>query len=153
YEFVSGKLTPGQSPWAPIWLRKILGDEFFQRVSQVSLVYDDSTGKRFDNGNVGACDAVLRHIAWLPGIKEVMLKETQATDLGMRSIGKMTGLERLFIWDASSVTDAGVAQLKNLKNLKLIHISSSNLTDESLELLSNLPSMEVMSLSHNHFTD
>jgi hypothetical protein len=25
YEFVNGKLTPGRSPWAPRWLRKMLG--------------------------------------------------------------------------------------------------------------------------------
>jgi hypothetical protein len=45
YEFVNGKLTPGRSPWAPRWLRKLLGDEFFQNIRQVSLVYDESTGK------------------------------------------------------------------------------------------------------------
>src|SRR5262245_9524093 len=49
YEFVNGKLASGKQPWAPRWLRKALGDEYFQEIQQVSLVYDDSTGKRFDN--------------------------------------------------------------------------------------------------------
>jgi hypothetical protein len=153
YEFVNGKLTPGRSPWAPRWLRRMLGDEFFQEVRQVSLVYDDSTGQRFDNENVGACDDVLARVARLPGLKSLLLKETQATDAGLRHIGKMTGLEELFIWDAESVTDAGVARLASLKNLKMVHISRSNLTDRSLALLSSLPRIETLSLQQNHFTD
>jgi internalin A len=153
YEFKNGKLTPGQSPWAPLWLRKMVGDELFQNVRQVSLVYDNSTGKRFDNRNVDACDDLLKQIARLPGLRELLLKESQATDEGLRQIGKMTGLEELYIWDARAVTDAGVAHLKGLKNLKIIHINGSRITDESLALLSSLPSMEEMSLQQNHFSD
>ena len=153
YEFVGGMLTPGQSPWTPRWLRGLLGDDFFQNVRQVSLVYDDSSGKRYDNANVQACDDLLRRICELPGLTELMLKETQATDEGLRQIGKMRGLEMLLIWDARLVTDAGVAHLKDLENLKDIHISESNLTDDSLALLSGLPKMESMSLQGNHFSD
>jgi hypothetical protein len=153
YEFVNGKLTPGRSPRVPRWLRRLLGDEFFQQVRQVSLVYDDSTGKRFDNTNFLACDEVLARASRLPGLKVLLLKETQATDEGLRHIGKMTGLEELFIWDAGSVTDVGVAHLASLRNLKNVHISHSNLTDASLAFLSGLPSIETLSLQQNHFTD
>jgi len=131
----------------------MLGDEFFQQVRQVSLVYDDSTGKRFDNANVLACDEVLARVSRLPGLKVLLLKETQATDEGLRHIGRMTGLEELFIWDARSVTDAGISHLAGLKSLKNIHISRSNLTDASLALLSSLPSIETLSLQQNRFTD
>jgi hypothetical protein len=153
YEFVNGKLTSGQNPWAPRWLRRLLGDEFFRHVSQVSLVYDQSTGKRFDNANVLPCDDVLARICRLPGLKSLLLKETQATDEGLRHIGKITGLEELYIWDAKSVTDAGVSHLASLKNLKNIHINRSKLTDEGLALLSSLPKIETLSLQENHFTD
>jgi hypothetical protein len=153
YDFVNGKLTSGRSPWAPHWLRGLLGDEFFQEVRQVSLVYDDSTGKRFDNKNVLPCDDLLARISRLPGPKMLLLMETQATDEGLRHVGKMSGLEELFIWNASSVTDAGVAHLARLKNLKNVHINHSNLTDASLVLLSSLPSIETLSLQENHFTD
>lgn len=153
YEFINNKLTSGRSPRAPRWLRRMLGDEFFQEVRQVSLVYDDSTGRRYDNSNVVACDDVLARVARLPGLRSLLLKESQATDEGMRHIGRMTGLEELFIWDARSVTDAGVGHLAGLKNLKNIHISHSNLTDASLALLSRLPAIESLSLQQNHFSD
>jgi hypothetical protein len=153
YEFVNGTLTPGRSPRAPGWLRRLLGDEFFQEVRQVSLVYDDSTGKRFDNRNVRACDEILALASRLPGLEILLLKETQATDKGLRHIGKMTGLEELFIWDATSVTDAGVGHLRSLQNLKKVHISKSKLTDRGLALLGGLPSIRELSLQQNHFSD
>jgi hypothetical protein len=153
YEFVSDVLTPGQNPWAPFWLRKILGDEYFRQVRQVSLVYDESTGKRFDNKNVDACDNLLKQMTAMPGLKELLLKETQATDEGLRQIGKMTELRQLYIWDARSVTDAGVSHLRNLRNLREIHINNSKITDDSLVLLSSLPSMEKLSFQGNHFSD
>jgi hypothetical protein len=153
HEFVNGKLTPGRSPWAPRWLRRMLGDEFFQTVRQVSLVYDDSTGSRFDNGNTRPCDDLLREVAELPGVKSIQLKETQTTDEGLRSIGQMSGLEELYMWDARSVTDAGVAHLAGLRDLKKIHISGSRITDDSLVLLSGLPRIEDLSLQQNHFSD
>jgi hypothetical protein len=153
YEFVNGKLTRGQSPWAPRWLRQMVGDEFFQNVRQVSLVYDDSSGKRFDNPNVEASDELLKRLSDLPGLTNLYLTDTQATDEGLRHIGKMTGLETLMIWNARLVTDAGVAHLKSLRKLKTIHINKSNLTNKSLLLLSSLPGMEEMSLQQNHFSD
>jgi hypothetical protein len=153
HEFVNGKLTPGGKPWAPRWLRRRIGDEFFQEVRQASLVYDDSTGKRYDATNVKACDDVLARVSGLPGLKVLMLKETQATDEGLRQVGAMKGLEELFVWDAVSVTDAGVAHLAGLGRLKNVHISKSKITDESLAVLSGLPRMEKLSLQNNHFSD
>jgi hypothetical protein len=153
YEFVNGKLTPGRNPRAPRWLRRLLADEFFQNVQQVSLVYDRSTGRRHDNDNVVPCDDVLARISSLPGLKVLLLKETQATDEGLKRIGKMSGLEELYIWDAKSVTDAGVVCLATLENLRKIHINGSNLTDDSLAALSRLPRIESLSLQQNHFTD
>jgi hypothetical protein len=148
---VGGKLTPGREPWAPHWLRKILGDELFQEIEYVSLVYDDSTGTRHDNKNVSTCDDVLAQLASQPGINQLLLHGTQATDEGLKHVGKMATLEALFIWDATSITDAGVAHLAGLKNLKKIHISRSRITDESLVLMSSLPRIEELSLQEGHF--
>jgi hypothetical protein len=40
-----GKLTPGRSPWAPAWLRRSLGDEYFQDIAHVSLFVDIQKGQ------------------------------------------------------------------------------------------------------------
>jgi Leucine Rich repeat len=153
YEFVNGKLTAGRSPWAPSWLRKMLGDEFFQNVRHVSLVYDDSTGRRFGNTNIQPCDYLLRKISKLSGLKQLLLTDTQTTDEGLRYIGKMTDLEELWIWSPTSITDAGVTHLTSLNNLKIIHINHSHITNKSLVFLSSLPKIEELSLEQNHFSD
>jgi hypothetical protein len=153
YEFVKGKLTPGQEPWAPQWLRRMLGDEYFREVSYVSLVYDSQGGKRVEIANFKPCDLLLEQLASQTGLKQLLMRRTQATDEGLKYVGKMHALEELYIWDATSITDAGVAHLAGLKNLKNIHMDSSKMTDASLVLLSGLPRIEKMSLQLNTFTD
>jgi hypothetical protein len=153
WEFVNGKRTPGGQPWAPRWLRRVLGDEYFQEVRHVSLVYDDSTGTRYDNHDQSPCDDVLALLANQYGLRSLLMHGAQATDEGLRHVGRMSGLEELYLWDATSVTDAGVARLANLGSLENIHIGKSNITDSSLVLLSGLPGMKTLSLQNNHFSD
>lgn len=153
YEFVNGTLTAGRQPRAPAWLRRLLGDEFFQDVEQVNLVYDYSTGKRRDIVNHAPADDVLAKVARLTGLRVLLLRRTQATDEGLKQIGRISSLEELFIWDGQNVSDAGVAYLENLKNLKNIHLSKSKITDDSLRVLARLPRIENLSLQQNHFSD
>ena len=93
YEFVGGKLTPGQEPWAPRWMRSLLGDEFFQEIAYVSLVYDSTGGKRREITNFAPCDDIFAQLAGQSGIKQLLLQRTQATDRGLEHVGRMTGLE------------------------------------------------------------
>jgi hypothetical protein len=153
----------GRSPWVPRWLRNLLGDEFFQNVRQVSLVYDDSTGKRFDNSNVRACADLLKQISKLPGLMVLLLQSTQATDEGLRQTGKMAEVEELYIWDARSVTDVGVshlsslntlARLKGKERLKALYIGlgDSRITDAGLAHLNGYKKLEILDLQNSKVT-
>jgi Leucine rich repeat len=153
HEFVNGALIPGRTPRGPRWLRTLLGDEYFRKVRFVNLDFEGSTGKVVHNPNVDACDDLLKKISGLPGLKTLRMKKTQATDEGLRHIGKMSELEELYIRDSRSVTDAGVSHLAHLANLKHVDISFSNLTNDSLVLLSSLPRMEKLCLQGNHFSE
>lgn len=153
HDFVGDKPTPGREPRAPRWLRERLGDEPFQTVRMVSLVYDDLGGKRSDNANTQSAEHVLEKVARLPGVRELLLCKGQTTDDGLRYVGRMADLEQLYLWHAGNVTDRGVAHLERLDRLELIHLSSSQITDDSLVMLSGLPRMEKLSLQHNRFTN
>ncbi len=118
YEFVNGTRAAGRQPWGSRWIRDRIGDEYFQKVTEVNLIYDASSGRRIENANMDTCDDLLRKIRKLPGVKKLLLIKKQATDEGMSSIGKMADLEELTIWNAYFVTDAGVSQLAHLQNLK-----------------------------------
>jgi hypothetical protein len=153
HEFVNGGLDPGREPPGPRWLRRALGDEFFQTIRQAGFGYDNSTLKRLTNEDETPCDDALALLATQPGLKELHLEGRQATDKGLMYVGRMAALEGLWVWRAAAVTDAGVDHLAGLGNLKEVHFNCSNLTDRSLVLLSNLPGMETLSLQQNHFTD
>jgi hypothetical protein len=153
YDYKDDVYTPGGKPRMPEWLVNAIGVEYFREIQRVNLVYDDKNGLRQDNANVQSCEEVLALLSRLPGLKHLFMKEGQATDEGMRLIGQMMSLETLFVWDATALTDTGIAHLKNLKRLKQVHFSEGKLTDRSLILLSELPWIKILTLQGNHFTD
>jgi len=138
-------------PPIPKWLLSRLGVDFFYNVVEVNLVYDFDSGAAEANPNV--TDAALPHLESFPKLRALYLKETQATDDGLRLVGKLKGLTDLYMWDAANVTDEGIFHLSGLSNLKNIHVSNSQIGDESLRVLGSLPLVQSMSLQGNHFTD
>jgi hypothetical protein len=55
-----GTLSPGKSPSAPVWLRRMLGDEYFQEIAHVSLFVDIVKGQAHaEPYNIGTADDVL----------------------------------------------------------------------------------------------
>jgi hypothetical protein len=145
------KFDAQAEPKLPAWLVQALGDDFFFDVIEVNLVYNDDSGKREDNRNISG--DVLRHLQALPELRQLLLYKGQATDEGLKFVGAQTKLERILMWDASEVTDAGVAHLASLVSLKKIHLSNSRITDDSLRTLALLPALETMSLQGNRFTN
>jgi internalin A len=149
-----GKLTPGRSPRAPIWLRRMFGDEYFREITHVSLFVDIAKGEAYASPlNVGPADLVLEKLAVQSGIKTLQLGGKQATDHGLEHVGRMLGLEELILFPARQVTDAGVAHLRGLKHLKKILIDQSRMTDEGLRTLAELPELEHLKLYRHGFSD
>jgi hypothetical protein len=153
YEFINEKLTPGRQPWAPSRLRRALGDEYFQQVRHVSFVYDDVTGKRYDNVRSAACDDVLALLSRQPGLKHLYLKGSQATDDGLASLRALTSLEDLYIWDSTLISDTGVENLEGLVNLRNLHLDKSKVTDVGFRHLARLTKLEHLVLEDHSFSD
>lgn len=148
WEFVNGKLVEGREPQTPSWLRKRLGDEYFQEIAYVSL--------GFDGVNPRPPEPVLARLASQNGIKTLALRGLQATDLGLRNLRRVKSLEELAITSESRVSDAGIAHLANLTNLRrfrIYNINASRVTDASLELLGALPNLEELTLRGHHISD
>jgi hypothetical protein len=149
-----GKLTPGRSPRAPIWLRRMLGDEYFREIAHVSLFVDIEKGQAHAGPwNIGPAADVLAQLVGQSGIKTLQIGGQQATDRGMEYVGRMEGLEELIIWPAREISDAGVSHLEGLKHLKNVYIDKSRMTDEGLRTLGALPGVEHLKLSNHHFSD
>ncbi len=95
HEMVNGVLTPGRQPKGPRWLRRLIGDEYFQELETVSFVFDESTGTMHHNDDVRPLDDVLALLSSQHGLKDLFLKGTQTTDAGLAHLADMHGLTRL----------------------------------------------------------
>lgn len=165
WEYVGDVLTPGRQPLGPKWLRRMIGDEYFQEVAEVNLLPGTMAfGKGMSPRPERAADEVIPRLRAFPALKRLSLNGNQATDRAMETIGSLGDLEDLWMGEAY-VTDAGFARLKRLKRLKYLHIDNlgpsgdgpthlgPGLSDESLRVLKALPRLESLSLQGHRFTD
>lgn len=148
------QLEPDLAATSPLpgWLCNLFGNDFFHNITDINLVYEESApGKRQENDRGTGED--LKCLSGFPRLKQLALSRNQASDTGLFYIGQLKHLESLVIWDAILVSDAGVAHLSNLGQLRFIHLSNSKITDDSLKTFAAMPSLEGLSLQENHFTD
>ena len=85
----------GAEPKGPVWLRNLLGDDFFNDVFLARV-----------NG-----DAQMAHLARLTHLRVLWLQETKVTDAGLAHLAGLTQLKCLFL-EHTKVTDAGVKKLQ-----------------------------------------
>jgi hypothetical protein len=146
----TGNRIPAAKSWVPKPILDRTGPDLFHDVVHINMVYNDD-GKRLDNPQV--TDAVKNQLAAFPRLRELLLKDSQATDDCLAAAGKLSRLEKLYCWNAAAVTDGGTAHLRRLTRLTQIHISGSRITDETLGTFGTMWQLERLSLQENHFTD
>ena len=150
---VWGTLLPeGRQPWAPQWLRRALGDEYFQEVVSISIQQnfdDQAAGLR--ELSAKEIDEILAEVSSQGGVRTLYVDRT--TNVGMFYVNQLKGLEELLIREADEVTDEGFARLRDLKKLRSLTIHSSKMTDEDFRHLSGLTGIEVLTVQGYSFTD
>jgi hypothetical protein len=151
WEFAGGTFTPGGKPPGPAWLRRLLGDEYFQEVAWVSIADTDPMDP--ENASGRRIDRVLVALRAMDRLRELHLNGRQLRDAHLARIRDLTSLERLEIWGAVHLTDAGLAHLRGLGHLRSIAINDCALTDASLDPLADIPSLEELDLRGNRLTD
>lgn len=123
-----------------------------ERVVEVNMVYhEDAKLGRLENSIYS--DESLSYAPKFQHLRFLGLHGAQISDDALVNLRGMEHLEQVYLWDATFLSDKGVAHLATLENLKTIHINNSQITDESLRLFSQLPNLECLSLQGNHFTD
>ncbi len=116
--------SPNQTPSGPPWLRRLIGDDFFVNVSEVSLDETSITDAGLEHLNLKA----------LAGLHYLSLYATQVTDAGLEHIKALTELQFLYFHD-THVTDAGLEHLKGLTQLKELMLIYTPVTNAGLEHL------------------
>jgi hypothetical protein len=127
-------------PPEPMWLQRLLGEEFFVDVIWVEL---HDTGMT-DNG--------LEHIKALSQLQELRLNNTKVTDKGLEHIKAWTQLQALSL-NNTKVTDKGLECLKGLTQLRWVSLAHTKVTDKGLERLRALSQLHTLLLAKTKVTD
>jgi hypothetical protein len=88
----------------------------------------------------------LRYLEGCKGLKSLHIWHDRLGDAHLASVGKLVGLEELYVrkspTNSHEFTDAGVAHLKNLKNLREITLPGCRISGLGARHLAALPSLE-----------
>ncbi len=171
WEFdADGGPLPNAQPPGPIWLRNLLGEDFFGTVVEVDFgndVFDiyaavtDATLERFKGltqlrklnlSYTHITDAGLGHLRSLTSLKSLLLSNTQVTDKGLEYLKGLTGLERLLL-DDTQVTDKGLKHLGALTRLQSLELNNTQVTDTGLKGLECYIRLKLLWLNNTSTTD
>ncbi len=96
-------------------------------------------------------DSALETVGRLPGVEAIRCAGTRSsvTNAGLAHLAGLTNLKELNLSE-TGITDAGLVTLKGMKSLQRLELCGTRITDAGLEHLSGLSSLQILDLS---FTD
>ena len=160
-----GTSNPNPQPWAPGWLRRVAGDEWFQEVIVVSLfdgpflvetqVKEDlvpavATLDRLEGLEISLYSltpAGLAPLIELPRLKELHIR-LHGPDPGpsdLAPLAKMRHLESLAV-ETSPEDGACLAHLRGLTGLRSLYLANTRPKDSDLAHLAGMTRLESLSL-------
>lgn len=150
YDFdPSDEITPHRVAWAAPWMLRTFGRDFLHDVVEVNFACR-RTPKQYQDWNYAHMDDdVVSTVIGLSSLRKLTLHYGQATDASFKFVGRLTTLEELDVGPAGSLTDDGIASIKNLPHLRSLTVSNASLTDKSLAAISQLPSLERLNLCNS----
>jgi hypothetical protein len=102
-------------------------------------------------------DAGLEKVKDWPQLESLDLTETEVTNAGLEKLKALPHLESLILngshQEGNRVTDAGLAHLKGLSQLKVLSLSSEKITDAGLANLKGLSQLRELYLQNTQVTD
>ena len=84
-------------------------------------------------------EASLSNLSFLPELRELDLSVTGIGDSALPSVAACSKLESLDLFRNQNITDAGLAAVKKLANLRSLNVADTRVTAHGLEQLKDLP--------------
>jgi hypothetical protein len=118
-------------PPEPDWLRKMLGEDFFEAVVGIIDTSD-------------LTDAGLERLKDLTQLRGLSIFHTQITDAGLVHLQGLTQLRELSL-NGTQITDAGLEHLQGLTHLQELWLRGSKITDAGMDKLQKaLPNCKIV---------
>ncbi|HEV2968530.1 MAG TPA: hypothetical protein VGY55_00995 [Pirellulales bacterium] len=125
--------SPPGKPFGPDWLRRLLGENFFNDV-----VFVD-----FQRVPIKVGDADLASVQELTTLKVLWLNGDKITDAGLDHVKGLIRLESLGL-GGTMITDAGLLKLKGLTKLQDLSLGGTSVSfDGEVELQKALPNCVI----------
>jgi hypothetical protein len=141
YVYADGKYDYTATPWGPSWLRRLIGDEYFQEVAGVALL----KGK-------AVTDEHLAILQGLPHLRQLYARSSSISDAGLRHLEGLGELESLHIGD-TAVGDTGMASIGRLRGLKELILEETLVSDRGLDHLRGLSGLKKLLLDHTRVSE
>jgi hypothetical protein len=139
YDAVRGWRVPTGKPSRPVWLQRLLGDDYFHDVVTVGMDVDQS------GHDLVPTDDDLTHLEGLHELRFLYLGGGRITDDGLELLKNLTGLRMLILW-GNPITGEGLKHLCQLKKLRHLDLGNTSVTDDHLIHLKHLTGLERIDL-------
>jgi len=150
YEPRGGQIWPDSTPPGSPWLRRLVGDDYFQYVEKVHLDNTDVTDadlrsimgrlrkvRRLSLNFTDVSDVGLAHLSTVRQLRYLGLAETRITGDGLQYIAGCGRLEELVL-ENTAVGDDELKHLKELTELEFVNLSGTRVTSAGIADLASL---------------
>lgn len=128
-------------PPGPAWLRRIVGDDFFARITQV----------QFGGGSANS-DRDLECLAPLTDLEGVVVPLTPISDAGLKYLSRFRRLRCLYLV-GPNITDEGASHLGDLRRLEYLTLTCPKVTDAGMCAVPDLVDLQYLDLAGTQITD
>jgi hypothetical protein len=129
--------TDDPQPLGPVWLRQVIGLDFFATVVSVRV-------------NL-ASDEYLDAAAELPDLRDLRIAcDSKISDRAWENLTRLTSLESLYL---RGIRDSAMSNLRGLSRLRLLDITNTDITDAGLVNLKGLKGLRTLNLGGTKVTD
>jgi hypothetical protein len=141
-----GNWIAGAQPRGPAWLRKRIGNDFF----------DEPFSVRVNHANTGepvpeAVRNVVPQIARLPRLRSLSVDGVRLTEADLVAISKLSKLQNLFL-EQGTLDDIELEPLRELQ-LECLGLQRTRISDKGLQTISQMRSLRYLDLTRTRVTD
>jgi len=150
---------------APLWLRELVGEDWFRTVALVSIERSSKTLSEDDISQLAGfrrlrqlslrsqvTDGQLEHIATLSELETFRCDGERITDQGLMALSRLGKLRELEIVDSEKrdtpFTERGIRYLARLDKLTSLAVGAANVDDDDLAQLAALKQIKLFSIDY-----
>ena len=98
-------------------------------------------------------DPDFKRIGQMPQLQSIQLGYTKVTDQGLEYLKALTQVRVLDLYYAESISDAGLAHLKNWQHLKSLNVRGTKVTSTLFDHLVAMPELEELDVGFSRVND